>query len=171
MKAGMTVKVDRVKRVFEAISKVPATQVLVGVPAERSPRDQGQSITNAELGYIHEFGAPDANIPARPFLFPGIREAKGRFAGYLRQGAQAAMSGDQSRVERALGAAGQAAASSVQRHITAGPFTPLAASTIAARRRRGRTGVRPLIDTGQLRRAITWVVRKVTVGRFSGEVS
>ncbi len=171
IKSGMTVKRDRVKKVWESISKLPATQVLVGVPSERAPREEGEPITNAELGYIHEFGAPDANIPARPFLFPGIREAKGRFARYLKQGAQGALDGDQGRVDRALSAAGQVAASSVQRKITTGPFAPLAASTLAARRRRGRKGTRPLIDTGQLRRAITWVLRRVRVGRFTGRLA
>lgn len=171
IKSGVVMKVDKLKKIAAAVAAAPGTQVLVGVPEEHAPREAGQPITNAELGYIHEFGAPEANIPARPFLFPGIREAKGRFSGYLKQGAKAAMEGDLAKIERALGAAGQAAASSVQKHITTGPFAPLAAGTLAARRRRGRTGTRPLIDTGQLRRSITWVLRKVRIGRFSGKVA
>jgi hypothetical protein len=49
----------------------------------------------------------------------------------------------------------------VRAFITAGQgFAPLAAATLAARRRKGRTGTKPLIDTGQLRRAITYVLRR-----------
>lgn len=171
MKSGVFVTVDKVKRIARSLSTLPATQVLVGVPSEKAPREEGQPITNAELGYIHEFGSPESNIPARPFLFPGIRNATPRFEGYLRQGARAALDGNESGIGRALSAAGQVAASAVQTKITTGPFVPLAAATLAARRARGRTGTKPLIDTGQLRRSITWVLRKVAVGRFSGEIA
>jgi hypothetical protein len=66
----------------------------------------------------------------------------------------------------------------VRTKITDGPFAPLADSTLRARARRGRKGAvaelksraqgnapnnanaKPLIDTGQLRKSITYVVRK-----------
>lgn len=170
MRSGVKIKVDKLREISKAVAQAPGTQVLVGVPSNTSRRDDDGPITSADLGYIHEFGAPEANIPARPFLYPGIREAKSKVTRYLKQGALAAMDRDFEKMGRALGAAGQVAASSVQRHITEGPFVPLAAGTLAARRRRGRTGTRPLIDTGQLRRSITWVVRKVAIARFTGKV-
>jgi hypothetical protein len=165
MKSGMAVKTDRVKRIARALEVLPGKQVLVGVPEERSARpEENDDVSNATLGYIHEFGAPEANIPARPFLIPGIRDGRGKFSRYLKQAAAGALDSEAKTLENALGAAGQVAASSVQRKITTGPFAPLAASTLARRRARGRTGTRPLIDTGALRRAITWVVRTVRAG-------
>lgn len=52
-------------------------EVLIGIPMSTTERPDGE-ITNAELGYIHEYGAPEANIPARPFLIPGVESVKGK---------------------------------------------------------------------------------------------
>lgn len=58
----MTVKVrvDKAREVFAAIRKLTKTEVLVGIPGDGKERDpgEGEPITNAELGYIHEFGSP-----------------------------------------------------------------------------------------------------------------
>ena len=127
-------------------------------------------MSNAVLGYIHETGAPEVNIPERPFLLPGVRDASKQVAALLKRGAQAAMAGDTARVDRALHAAGIAATNAVKRKITVGPFAPLAPSTIKRRQRRTKgssyrrsassaADVKPLIDTGQLRQSITYVVR------------
>ncbi len=47
----------------------------------------------------------------------------------------------------------------VRGKITSGPFVPLAPATLRARKAKGRTGEKPLIDTGQLRAAYTYVIR------------
>ncbi|MXC79275.1 hypothetical protein FQZ92_28365, partial [Escherichia coli] len=75
--------------------------------------------------------------------------------------------------ESALNRAGTLAVNGVRRYMTITGFTPLADSTVEARARRGRKGAtlelarraagespgtdlaKPLIDTGQYRRAIT----------------
>ena len=50
--------------------------------------------------------------------------------------------------------------SAVQAEITDGAFAPLAERTIKGRLRRGRTGTKPLIDTGQYRRAFQYTITK-----------
>lgn len=149
--------------VQQALAVLTERRVLVGVPAATAPRqgDDGRQgpINNAALGYIQEFGSPEANIPARPFLVPGVRNATGPITDRLKIAAQAALRGaDASALDRQLHAIGITARDAVQQEITDGQFVPLAPSTIANRRRRGRTGDKPLIDTGQLRQAITYVV-------------
>jgi hypothetical protein len=161
---------DRLKEVVEALSSLPERDVLVGIPEETTGRQASGTITNAQLGYIHEFGAPEANIPARAFLMPGIRNAKNKVAGYFRRAGVEALNGNAAGVTRALNSAGLAAAASAQRKITAGPFEPLKPATLAARRRRGRTGTRPLIDTAQLRRSLTYVVRPSGAAKKSRQV-
>jgi len=48
----------------------------------------------------------------------------------------------------------------VKAKISSGPFKKLADATLAARRRRGRTGTKPLQDTDQLLNSVTYVMRK-----------
>jgi len=159
MKSGAYVLTDNTAALKRAIAELTGTQVMVGIPATTAGRSKG-AIDNATLGYIHENGSPAANIPARPFLRPGVRNAQAKITQQLRKAGVAALAGNSSGMVRAMTSAGLVAQSSVRAKITDGPFQALSASTLRARRRRGRTGTRPLIDTGQLRRAITFVLRK-----------
>lgn len=162
----MTVKVvkDGVPDLLKAIKELTSKEVLVGIPdtaAGRSdPDEDGQSISNAEIGYLMENGSPTQNIPPRPHLVPGVEAARGKIEARLKSGAQAALSGKKSDVDATLTAVGITAENAVKSKITDGPFVPLSPKTIAKRKAKGRTGTKPLIDTSQYRRAITHVVRK-----------
>lgn len=118
------------------------------------------AMNNATLAYIHDNGSPAANIPARPFMRPGIESVKGRIATSLEKGALAVMHNESNGVEKALHIAGLTAQSAIRSKINQGIEPALAESTLAARRARGRQGTKPLIDTGQLRNSINYVVRK-----------
>ncbi len=147
---------DKTASLFSAVRKLTKTAVLVGIPESENARDDGP-IGNATIGYIHETGSPSQNIPARPWLEPGIAEGKDAIAKQFKRGAQLALAGKD--VGPALHAAGLAGQSAAQNKITEGPFAPLSEKTLSARRRRGRTGTKPLIDTGELRRSVSYVVR------------
>lgn len=138
-------------------------EILVGIPAANAARDpepgETTAATNALIGYVMEYGSPAKNIPARPFLHPGVANAREGIELHMKKAGQLALRGKQDEIGQELEKVGLIAATSVQRKITDGPFQPLKPTTLAARRRRGRTGDRPLIDTGQLRRAITYIVR------------
>ncbi|WP_137650634.1 hypothetical protein [Escherichia albertii] len=157
-KSGVTTRVDNAKAILDALRSLTKKDVLVGIPSEDSERDD-VPFGNAGIGYLNEYGSPEQNIPPRPHL------------------AQAALDGNASGAERALNRAGTLAVNGVRRYMTITGFTPLADSTVEARARRGRKGAtlelarraagespgtdlaKPLIDTGQYRRAITHVVR------------
>lgn len=163
MKSGVFVTKDKTKAILAATKSLPDKDVLVGIPEDKSARtndDPTNNLNNAQLGYIHNFGAPEANIPQREFLEPGIKNAQAQINNYFKQAGQAAASGDAGKLDRCLHAAGLAAKLGVQNKINEGPFLPLAPGTLAARRRRGRTGVKPLLDTAQLRNAINYVIRE-----------
>lgn len=181
MKTGLTMTKDRLKVVLANIAALPAQEVLVGIPDDHGDGEVAShkgmnlrpttGITNASLGYIHEFGAPEANIPPRAFLMPGIRDGKDAIAKYLTQAGKYALKADKAGTSRALHAAGTVAMNAVRNKINTGPFAALKQSTINARQRRSKGSsyrrkastagdVHPLIDTGQLRDAITYVVRK-----------
>lgn len=173
---------DKLKEIVQSINSLVSQSVLVGIPEDESQRkddeEQQGPINNAMLGYIHEHGSPINNIPARPFLIPGVENAQEKIEDRLKQAAIAALDGAFSKVDQSLNSAGVVARDSVKSKINSGDFAPLADSTLKARARKGRKGaeeeiasrlagnkpsndnVKPLIDTGQLRNSINYVIRK-----------
>lgn len=156
MQSGMQMITDALPDLLRRLAAVAQRDVLVGVPAGEG-RDDGP--TNAEIGYQNEFGSPANNIPARPHLLPGVAAVQDKVVAKLAQAADAAATGRPSDAERQLHAAGLLAQNSVRRTLTTTAYRPLSERTLAERRARGRTGTKPLIDTGQYRRSITYVVR------------
>lgn len=178
---------DRTRTVMKSIRDLVGKQVLVGIPEDKTSRTQSGQITNAELGYIHETGAPGANIPARPWLVPGVHKAASKYLPHLRAACNAALDGDATQATQWLARAGIVAENYAKREISTGDFVPLKPATVAARRnsrdtqsrRKGEsrymelvdagmspasaqaaTGIHPLINTGQMRNAVTSVVRR-----------
>jgi hypothetical protein len=158
---SLTVKRDAMAKLMKSLHALTGRDVLVGVPTTRADRkEKGEPVNNAEIGYWQEFGAPAANIPARPHLIPGVEAAADDINKQFRAAAVAALRGEAHEVDRRMNAAGLLAQNSVRRLIGDGLVPELAARTLAARRARGRTGEKPLIDTGQYRNSITYVIRR-----------
>ena len=172
VKISITKTVDRVPSLELAMVRLTRDQVLVGVPGEKAERGDGDThLNNAARAYIHDNGAPEANIPARPFMRPGIDNAREQIEDALKAGALKALDGNARGVGQAQHTAGMAAARAIQQKISDGPFVPLAPRTIADRTqrdlatRRGKndgspTSITPLIDTGKMREAITYAIRR-----------
>lgn len=158
MKSGMTIRADAAQGILDALKTLANKDVLVGIPESKDERDDGD-IGNAAIGYINENGSPAQNIPPRPHLKPGVKSVEPDFLPHLKAAAQKALEGNAEGAVASLDRAGTVAANGVKRYITITGFTPLADATIANRLRRGRTGNKPLIDTGEYRRSITHVVR------------
>lgn len=153
---------DGLRQATARIRSLGAARVLVGIPsenAERKPEDgEPVAANNALLGYVHEFGSPAKNIPARPFLIPGVQDAQPQIVAQLDGGVRSIMNGGAITADQMMHRVGIVAQNSVRARITNGPHAPLSQRTLDARLARGRTGERPLIDTGQMRRAVTYVV-------------
>lgn len=145
--------------ILAAIHELASKEVLVGIPASAPTRDDGP-LNNATIGYLQENGSPSMNLPARPWLLPAIEGVQDQVADRLVRATNAALDGSVEGVDRQLHAAGMIAQNAVRAKINSGDFTPLSEATLAARRRRGRTGTKPLIDTAQFRNSATYVVRK-----------
>lgn len=158
MKSGVTIRADTAQGILDALKTLANKDVLVGIPESKDERDEGD-IGNAAIGYINENGSPAQNIPPRPHLKPGVKSVEQDYMPHLKAAAQKALEGNAEGAVTSLDRAGTVAASGVKRYITITGFTPLADATIANRLRRGRTGNKPLIDTGEYRRSITHVVR------------
>lgn len=167
MKSGVTVVKDELPSFLLAVKQLMQVEVLVGIPEENATRHEDLKaagapivVNNAMIGYWMEFGVPSRNIPARTHLIPGVADAEKKFMPYLRKAAEAATRGDVGQVDVAMHSAGLIAKLSVQNLINSGIAPPLSDSTLAARRRRGRTGDVPLVDSGEYRNNITYVLKK-----------
>ncbi|WP_175788114.1 hypothetical protein [Burkholderia cenocepacia] len=156
-----SMKIDRLDEVLKSIAGLVKQEVLVGVPDSTAGRkDDDEPLSNAEIGYIQETGSPANNIPARPHLVPGVQDARPKFEPQLQKGVEAALDGDLEQVQRRLNMAGIAAQNSVRAKVNSNIAPQLAESTLEARRRRGVTRENTLVDTGQYRNSITYVIRK-----------
>lgn len=109
----------------------------------------------------HIIPAHTVTLTPRPFLEPGIVKAKDDIAAQMKKAGKAALNGKPADIEKAMMSAGLIAQRSAQAIISDGEgLAPLAESTLASRRSRGRSGDKPLLDTGQLRNSIVYVIRK-----------
>lgn len=176
-----------IKSVEDLLKKIQEKSVFVGVPeGETGREDQDSSVTNAELAYLHTngvrtaemrnemndsqlpyskafqayilaHGSPLWKIPPRPILQPAIEDESNQkmIAEQLAQvGRGFAESDEKGNAElEKLGLMGQ----NIVRDWFDNPangWPENAQSTIDAKK-----SDRPLIDTGQLRKSMTYVIR------------
>ncbi|MGU3543658.1 hypothetical protein [Methylobacterium sp. A52T] len=160
MTSKLTVKNGPLDPFARAVLRELNKRVAIGIPASsKHPAEKGEApISNAVLGYLFEHGQPEKNLPARAHLVPGVESIREQAADRLLKAAKAAFLGDLDAPEKALHAIGLMGVAAVQQQITDGAFAPLAERTVKARIRRGRTGTKPLIDTGAYRRSFTYTV-------------
>jgi hypothetical protein len=179
--------VDKLKKVMQGIEVLTNMTVMVGVPGEKTGREDG-TISNAALAYIHDKGAPEAGIPARPFMEPGVKAVKKEVTKELTNAGKLMIQGSQgaATVTACLTRIGIIVTRSIKSRITEGIPPPLAPATIRGRiarvkgkarrkkidkaiaagvplsRQSGAEGIfTPLIVTAQLRNSITYVLRKL----------
>lgn len=147
-----------IKQIIASAKALSENKVMVGVPSTEVGRKDGPA-SNAVIAYIHEHGSPRQNIPPRPFLEPGVRNAEEAIVARLKHAADLAMAGNKQGVIKALHGLGLVAQAAVRKKITDGPFIPLSPVTLAARAARGVKRTKPLLDTGALRQSINYVLR------------
>ena len=138
------------------------TEALVGIPEEEAARESGQGITNAALMYIHSNGSPLAGIPARPIIEPAIDNSKERIGAILSDAAKAAMDGSADAMMAQFEKAGLAGQNAAQAWFTnpANGWEELKPETVKRKIRKGSTSPKTLIDTGEFKKSVTYVVRK-----------
>lgn len=169
-------------------------RVLVGFPDDTSDRkpaldENGKPVdtdlTNAVLGYIHDNGAPEANIPQREFMTPGVEAVLDDVTELLSKTAKAVLAGGgPEKAMAGLTQVGFKAANSIKRTINEGIPPPLSDFTLRQRMKKGRKNgggarkgaaqeldrrwageepsteyAKPLVDTAQMRNAVTFVIR------------
>jgi len=137
-----------------ALNQVKRSEVYIGIPADRTLR-RGDEMNNASLLFIHTHGSPLRNIPPRPVIEPALRTVAKPIADELAKSAKALLEHNPQRSLMFLKRAGVLGSNAAKRWFTnpMNGWPPNAPSTIAH-----KGSDRPLIDTGQLRRAITYAI-------------
>lgn len=165
---------------MRALERLGDSRLMVGIPSDKADRTSDEPLNNAALMFIHEHGAPEANIPARPVIYPTIEASKDRIRMDLKKAGRLSLDGRHEAIEQAFNSLGIYLQSAMRAKITNGPFAPLAESTLRNRARKGSKGAkaelasrkqgnppnpnnaRPLVFTGQIRRALTYVIRRIS---------
>lgn len=156
-----------------SLKDLKRTSIIVGIPrGGKGDTRKDSPISNSDLGWVHEKGAPAAGIPPRPFLEPGVASIKDKLASRMGQAIEAALKGNGQTMSNCLEVAASEAEAAVKSYMSSASFTPLKPSTIKHRNAsrgtaskrpgedNGSASVRPLINTGALRDAITATVHK-----------
>lgn len=149
---AVTVTIDRIPELSEMVEAFDGVQVLVGFTGQHPDA----SMANAQLAYIHEYGSPARNIPARPAIGPGLRDARDAIGGLAYQAARAAALAPRNRKQvlaAGMARVGDACVVAVKTKIRENQFTPLAESTV---RRKGHD--QAWIDSGALVESLTSTV-------------
>lgn len=167
------------------LEKLATTEVLVGFPQDTSERTDDSvaaKVTNATIAYAMDHGMPERNVPARPFMYPGMESAIPQVTDKLRQMATAVSQQRYTAVDQGWHQVGLIAATAIKMKINEGIPPPLADSTLRDRLARhpsrqgerrelanraeggspGMTDAKPLVDTGQLRNAVNYTIRMRT---------
>ena len=178
---GVRVTGKNLAAVLESVRTILDAEVLVGVPADKTERNDEDGkpspISNAGLAYVHDQGAPEVGIPQREFMRPGIADAEDEITKRLGSAMRAAMNGNALVAEQAMHQVGLVAQTAIRKKIDDGIPPPLSEYTLRKRAERGRRGAmteldrrargldpsmvfaRPLIDTGEMRKSITYAIR------------
>lgn len=144
----------------KTIAKFRRDEVLVGIPETESARSGDEPINNATLLALNNFGSPANNIPARPVMEIGIKSVQDEIGNIFKEGAIEALSKGYRALSRTYNRAGIVASVAIKKSINDQiGIEPLAPSTLASRKSRGFKGTKALIVTGQMRNAITYVVK------------
>lgn len=143
---------DNVPSVFKALEELGTYEVVVGFTDQLH---KNSSLKVSQIAYIHEFGSPINNIPARPFFYSGVSNARDRIGNLARYYGGLVADGKRGAIKNGLEDIGAEAVRSIRRKLFQGPFEPLAPSTVE---RKGHDT--PLIDTGQMLDSIEYQVRR-----------
>ena len=159
----------RLGDLFEQGAKVVRVGILTGPKLARKKKTGGAAdeATNAQIGAEQEYGSFTKKIPARSFLYKPLRgeKARKRIVADAAEGLERELArGKPVDPNKSFyGKIGAGLVASVQDAFDeSGPgWKPLARETILRRRTRKvwpRAGTKPLVDTGELREAISFKV-------------
>lgn len=147
------------KDFFRGLRELDGLRAKVGIQGvdASSPHPDGNGLTMVEVGTIHEFGAPEANIPQRSFLRSTADEGRSRYEDVLVKASRRLLKDPRSFNARAeLFRLGERVRADVIDKIRSGIDPPL--KNVSSKRRESELGATPLWDKGFLVASIRSVI-------------
>lgn len=156
---------SKMHNIKKALKWTKNNYVLVGIPQKSTDRpksNQKVGVTNAELLFMHTNGSPINNVPARPVIEPAIYNDRERIAKMLSKAFSLKLDGKNEEAEKQLKLVGMRSQNVCRAWFTNpdNGWPPNAPSVYNNKLKKGSTDPKPLIDTGELRKSITYVVVK-----------
>lgn len=142
------------KKFYSEVKKLKANEVFIGFQHGsdmHSPKDGGAAVDMADIAMFNELGT--STSPPRPFLRQTVDDNKDKINTFCEQVAKEVAKGGTA--EAGLKKMGAFGVSLVQEKIVNGSFTPNAPATIEI-----KGSDKPLIDTGQMRQSVHYVIRQ-----------
>lgn len=137
--------------------------ILDDAPKDVHPGEKPSSLTLVEIAATHEFGSPEQGIPQRSFIRATIDEHRAKITKLSVVLAKDVLTGKRT-AEQALDALGAKVAGWMQKRIADGIPPQLKPETLKRKTVNGAVGDVPLVDTGQLKSSIAWLVEKGVEG-------
>ena len=147
----LTINLEPMKEFRAQLAQYRTRVGVIGSKA--SEQHEGTDATNAEIGFVQIFGSITNNIPPRDFLLMPVQHERKEIVRQVNSAVSIKRSLIAGETKKAFALIGKIAEGVVQAAFDTGGFgqwAPLKASTIAAK---GSDSM--LIDTGQLRRAVS----------------
>lgn len=182
MKIEIKEVTDNFSKQLKALAFIKDNEVYVGIQEEDSSREDDAAPTNAELLFIHTNGArikkrkkkgsandlymfsngsPYFNIPPRPVIEPALKSDQARLSSMMKKAAEYAFDGNDSEALRQLHLVGTRGRDVSKRWFVnpKNHWPPNSEAVQEAKRRKGSTDPKPLIDTAELKNSISYFVK------------
>lgn len=162
MSVDVITELDNFSRIVKGLDFIKNNELYVGIPEDETDRQDSSEVTNAELLFIHTNGSPANNIPPRPVIEPVVRNNANEISRKLSRIFNLACDGKTTDAENQLNLVGEWVVGRIRRWFVdpANGWPPNVPSVQKAKMKKGSTNPRPLIDTGELRKSITYVLMK-----------
>lgn len=141
----------------------------VGILGGKAVRTDSSPLNNAEIGVIQMFGSYTKKIPPRDFLLAPIQRNQRKIIEMMQKSSirEAVAQGDYKKIFQFLGVIAEGFVQQAFETSGFGQWAPNKPTTVQA-----KGSDKPLIDTGQLRRAITSdVAKKGQIESGAGNIS
>lgn len=157
------------RKLQEALKFIEKNNVYIGIQQKDSSREDDPTVTNAELLFIHTNGSPVNNIPPRPVIEPAIEDDAERLGNMMDKAFEFVKKGDREAALKQLKLVGMRGQNISRAWFTNpnngwapnSPSTRMSKILKYKKSHRGNASgyePRPLIDTGELRKSITYFV-------------
>jgi hypothetical protein len=147
---------DSLKDIQDALEALSNKKLIVGITGKDERTDI--NLTNSQLMLIHEYGAPEVKIPARPVLSPVLNQESDYIKQSFWAATQYSLRGEDDNVDNQLHYLGQYLVNKIKERILSHIPPLLKPKTLQARQRRGNFDITPLYDTHQLIQAFGYKI-------------